>query len=310
MNKPEKEFLDYLKYQLNYSDNTIIAYHRDIDNFLDYIFTEGVDFDKVDKMIIRNYMQIELSRVTYRGNTQSARSLRRNICSLKKFYKFLLSKKYIDSNPFILIRGLKKHDKLPEVLYNSQIEELLNKNKERNDKLASRDQALLELMYSSGMRCSEIVNLTTFSIEFNNRTIRVLGKGRKERIVPFSLEAKKYLIDYCRNLREELLLKCEKENRTDFIFLNNYGHQLTSRGLEYILKSIVKKTGLNLGFELHPHVLRHTFATKLLENGADLRVIQELLGHESINTTQIYTHVSKESMKKQYNEFFPKEDKH
>jgi len=308
MIRSEKEFLDYLKHELNYSDNTIKGYKQDIDLFLDYLFNEGIDYTKVDKLVIRNFMQIRLTAYTYKGNKETARSVRRRICGLRKFYKFLYKRKEVESNPFISVKPLKKHDKLPEVMYESQVESLLKANSERVDKLKDRDQALLELMYSSGLRCSEVVNLTILQLDLASRTIRVIGKGNKERLVPFSPTAKESLINYFKGLRKELIDSVKVEERTNYVFLSSKGKQLTTRGLEYIIDSIQKKCGLDFGFNLHPHVLRHTFATKLLENGADLRMIQELLGHESINTTQIYTHISKENLKEQYDKYFPKKN--
>lgn len=308
MDKTESEFLGYLKYELNYSENTIKSYKEDIDCFNNFIYNKNYNLEKVDKIVIRSFMEERLSTINYRGQKENPRTLRRRLCALRKYYKFLVEKNYVEINPFLIVKGIKKHDKLPEVLYESQIEELIKRTKERTDSLKSRDVALLEMMYSSGLRCSEVINLKISDVDFGVRCIRVLGKGKKERIVPFSEDAKSALIDYSKNLRKNLLIK-NKINSQEYVFLNNRGSKLTSRGLEYIIENISKKVSLNLGFSLHPHVLRHTFATKLLENGADLRVIQELLGHESINTTQIYTHISKENMKKQYEEYFPKKSK-
>ena len=298
-----QEFYNYLRFELNLSQNTIKSYIFDVNLFMSFLNKEGFNVKDVDKAIIRNWMSERLEHTTYRGNLETERSLARRICSLRKFFKFLLGKQYISSNPFVSIVSPKKRNKNPDVLYASQIQKLLESNKARKDPLASRDQALLELMYCSGLRCSEVVSLTITQIDFPNRTLLIKGKGGKERVVPFSESAKTYLLDYGRNLRKEL----EKiaNTRSQYFFLNSKGAKLTTRGLEYIMHSIVKKTGLTLGFNLHPHALRHSFATSLLENGADLRIIQELLGHSSINTTQIYTHVSKENLKNQYEEFFP-----
>lgn len=302
-----QEFYNYLRFELNLSLNTIKSYIFDVNLFMNFLAKENIEINDVDKNIIRNFMNERLEHTTYRGNLESERSLSRRISSLKKFFKFLHTKGFVSNNPFLGISLPKKRNKNPDVLYESQIQKLLELNRERTDKLASRDQALLELMYCSGLRCSEVVNLSITQIDFPQRTIIVKGKGNKERVVPFSETCKSYLLDYAKNLRREL----EKEagERSQYFFLNSKGKPLTTRGLEYIMVTIIKKTGLSLGFNLHPHALRHSFATSLLENGADLRIIQELLGHSSINTTQIYTHVSKENLKNQYNEFFPKSTK-
>lgn len=309
MTKEQSLFLSHLKHHLNLSDNTIKAYSQDITLFEDFLIRNNIDFRNVTRNDIRNFMVERLSKTTYRGKKESSRSLRRRISSLKKYYSYLYDEKIVSSNPFLLISSPKKHDKLPEVLYESQINKLLTENNKRTDKLKDRDQALLELMYSSGLRCSEIVNLKTTDIVFPSRYMRIIGKGNKERMVPFSENARLAMINYARFLRVELIKENKIENNYPFFFLNSKGQKLTTRGLEYIMKEIIKKTGLSLGFDLHPHVLRHTFATHLLDNGADLRMIQELMGHESIGTTSIYMHVSKEKIKNEYEKYFPKSSK-
>ena len=303
-------FLDYLKNNLNYSENTIKSYSQDISLFESFLLKNNIDFRNITREDVRKFMSSRLKNKTYRGKNESPRSIRRRLCALKKYYIFLYERKIVNTNPFLLIVTPKKHNKLPEVLYESQIKKLLDENSKREDYLASRDQAILELMYSSGLRCSEVVNLTISNIDFSGRFMRIYGKGKKERLVPFSNEARNAMIDYAKKLRKEILTKNEINPREQqYFFVNSKGGKLTSRGLEYIMNEIIKKTGLNLGFNLHPHVLRHTFATHLYDKGADLRMIQELMGHESIETTSIYAHVSKEKIKKEYNTYFPKESK-
>lgn len=302
MNRYESEFASYLKYNRNFSDYTILNYNRDIDEFINFVLKEGSTIDGVDKIIIRDFLNVCLI-----NRKLSRRSVKRKISALKHFYRFLYDKKYINENPFLTIKTIKTETKYPEALYYSQVEKLLEETKNRNDLLKQRDLALLELMFSSGMRNSEVINLKTYEINFNERFIKVLGKGKKERLVPFSVSAKEAMMEYAKNLRKELLNKSKEKTSMSYFFLNYKGEKLTSRGLETIMKDIIKKTGLNI--ELYPHKLRHTFATNLLEGGADLRIIQELLGHESINTTQVYTHVSKEALRNQYDLFFPLSDK-
>ena len=301
MNRSEAEFLKYLQYERNYSVYTIKNYKEDVDTFNSFLAIENVDQNKITHQFIRDYMQNRYEK------GDSKRTLARRISALRHYYKFLVRKKYADENPFLTLAPIKKNVKYPEALYYSQIEKLFDANSSRTDKLASRDQALLELLYSSGMRVSEITNLKTIDIDFPSKTIKVFGKGKKERLVPFSDTAKKAMINYAKTLREELQKDLSREEKTNYFFLNNKGKELTPRGIEYILKAIEKKNGIDVG--LHPHLLRHSFATHLLEAGADLRTIQILLGHSSINTTQVYTNVTKQTLKKQYEEHFPRANK-
>ena len=303
MNKPEQEFLDHLLVVRNYSPRTVKSYQEDIDKFCDFIYHEGVMIDDVDVICIRNFLTEELNQGI------SKRSCKRRLSSLKHFYKYMVNVGYIKDNPFVFISAPKVETKYPHALYKDQIEELFKRNAERTDELALRDQAILYLLYYSGIRAHELVNLPIQSVYLRERAIRVLGKGNKERIVPFSIDCQKVLKKYIDKERPILVQKhieLEKRKPDDKksddllspLFFNANGGQLTTRGLEYILDAIEEKIGLYVG--LHPHILRHSFATHLLENGADLRVIQELLGHESINATQVYTHVTEEAMKETY----------
>lgn len=295
------DFLEYLNLVLNYSPQTIKSYRIDILSFYQFIFSQGVDIFDVDALIIRNYLSTEIKKGI------SKKTCCRRLSALRHFYNFMVDNNYTKNNPFIFIHSPKKEIRYPRALYIEQIDTLFKANMERKDDLMLRDQCILELLYASGIRVSELIKIKMVDIDFANRSIRILGKGKKERIVPFNKSCQKALKKYVSESRDKLMAKYAPSLKTDYLFFNANGRGLTSRGVEYILKSIEAKTGLNYG--LHPHLLRHTFATHLLDGGADLRVIQELLGHESINTTQIYTHVSEEAMRNQFESSHPRAKK-
>lgn len=304
MNKIKEinEFLEYLQYNLNFSPKSVKAYDEDITCFYKFIFSQGIDIDDVDAPIIRNFLSLEL------GRGISKKTCCRRLSSLRHFYRFLVDRKYVHENPFLFVHSPKKEIRYPHALYIEQINNLFKLNSERSDELKLRDQCIIELLYASGVRASELINIKMPEIDIRNRSIRILGKGRKERIVPFSKSAQETLKNYILHGRDNLLAKSGYDAKEDYLFVNAQGKKLTSRGLEYILNEVEKKTGCNYG--LHPHLLRHSFATHLLEGGADLRVIQELLGHESLNTTQIYTHVTEEALKNQFEFAHPRAKKH
>lgn len=290
MNKQTADFLDYLRNQRRYSEDTVVSYQYDIEKFFAFLFKEGVLMDNVDLPIIRNFLTEEIQ------SGISKRSCKRRISSLKHFYTYMTKVGYVKDNPFLLVSTMKTDKTLPDVLFEEQIDYLFEKNAERKDFLSVRDQAILETLFSSGIRAKELVNLNVQSIDLGRRELRVIGKGDKERLVLISNECKKSLQKYLKEIRPVLLSKTK--NPSPALFLNNQGKRLTTRGLEYILTEIQNKTGIDFG--LHPHMLRHSFATYLLSQGADLVSIQKLLGHANLNATQIYTHISEESMKQTY----------
>ena len=298
MNRPLAEFLKYLEHERKYSTYTVTSYKKDVDDFQEFIFKDEIELEDVDKYVIREYM-MTLSK------SVSKRSIKRKLSALRHYYKYLVNNNYVKVNPFLVVHSPKTKNNFPTALYLKEIALLFSENLKRTDPLKVRDQAILELLYSSGMRVSEICNVNIQDIELNSRVIRVFGKGKKERLVPYSEICKKCIIEYSRTLRPELLSKNNTKNNA--LFLNFRGARLTPRGFQYILKQITVKTGIEM--DLHPHTLRHTFATHLLEGGADLRTIQELLGHESISTTQVYTHITTESMVAQYKMFHPRSKK-
>ncbi|MBM3909972.1 MAG: tyrosine-type recombinase/integrase, partial [Firmicutes bacterium] len=185
-----------------------------------------------------------------------------------------------------------------------QVQQVLNHPFEEASRLMMRDLALVELLYGSGLRASEVVNLTMQDVNMPQRILRILGKGNKQRLVPITKPCQQTLSLYLKDVRSMLIKDLDASQLSNHVFLNQHGRKLTVRGLEYILLQLAKRSGI--AFHLHPHQLRHTFATQLLDNGADLRTIQELLGHATINTTQIYTHVSKEALQKEYRAAHPR----
>lgn len=299
MNVLTKRFLEHLKFERNYSDKTIDSYRRDIDKFFNFLADQGCLMNQVDVLIIRNFLTDELN------NGISKRSCKRRVCALKHFYEFMVINQLVSTNPFENVKSPKLEKTFPHPLYPEQIKQIFKTNKERGDSLMLRDEAIIEFLYYTGCRVSEMVFLNIQDVDLNHRSARVIGKGNKERLVPFTPECGRTLSLYIKNIRPELLAKslipCQA------LFLNNQGERLTTRGVEYILDEIEKKTSTFVG--LHPHLLRHSLATHLLENGLEISFIQELLGHESINATQVYAHVTEKAMKEEYYQWFPRAHK-
>ena len=234
MNKQTRDFLDYLKNERNYSDDTIKSYQYDIEKFFSYLYNEGVLMDAVDLAIIRNFLTTEIQ------SGISKRSCKRRISSLKHFYHYSLKVGYVKDNPFELVSSIKMEKRLPDVLFEEQIDYLFKKNEERKDFLSIRDQAIIEVLFSSGIRAKELVNLNVQSIDLSRRELRVIGKGDKERIVLISNECKQCVQKYIKQVRPTLLARADLV--TPALFLNNRGKRLTTRGLEYILIEIQNKT--------------------------------------------------------------------
>ena len=300
MNLLEEKFLEHLKLNLNFSNYTLIAYKHDIDVFYDFVNEKDLDFENFSRTNIRDFIKYRLDK------KDSIRTVKRRISALNKFYEYLVKNNYIQTNNFVGIRLKSRENTLPNILFESQINRLLDENNKRTDFYKERDQAILELMFSSGIRCSETINLKLTDVNFSLNVALINGKRNKQRYVPFSPNAKQALISYIENTRKVLMNKSPNYEDKKYLFLNKNGSKLSARGLEYIFKTITLKTGISFDFSFHPHSLRHTFATHLLNNGADIKTIQELLGHSSLNTTQIYTHVSIEKLKEDYNKYFPK----
>lgn len=294
--KELSEFQDYLLNVRRYSSNTVSSYSFDICDFTKFIRGLGKIFKDIKVDDVKSWI-LDLTE-----RQIGKKSIKRKMSSLKSFYAWMYLQKKVDSDPFEYVHSPKATHALPDFFSEKEIDVLLTANEKRTDKLKDRDQALLMLMFASGLRASEVVNLTFNQVDFDNRIMKVSGKGNKDRLVPFTNSAKEAMLNYINGLRKDLL----KED-TKYIFLNSKGNKMTVRGLEYILEEIEAKTGLY--GKIHPHMLRHSFATKMLNRGADLRTIQELLGHSSIETTSIYTHVAYENMKETYEKTFPRAKK-
>lgn len=283
-----KNFKSYLLVEKKYSKNTIDAYERDLLKFQKFITTT---ITKVTEKDIHNYLK-ELGK-----EGMNERSISRVISCLKSFYKFLLIDKVVTKNPMENIEIPKLKKSLPHTLTEDEVNRLLEVP--LIDDFSYRNKAMLEVLYATGIRVSELVNLKLGDIDLENATLRTMGKGSKERIVPLGEYALRYLKIYLEKYRSRLL----KRDYNDYLFLNNHGKQITRQGFFKIIK--MRARDANIQKELSPHTLRHSFATHLLNHGADLRSIQELLGHSDISTTQIYTHVSNEHLKENYKEFHP-----
>lgn len=287
------EYLEYLKYQKNYSDETIHSYSIDIEEFLDYINSECINICEVGYDVVKAWL-INLDEKKNKSTTVS-----RKISSLRGFYKYLINNKVIDSNPFSLVSLPKKERHLPRFFYYNELEEMFQVPK-LNTALGQRDRLLLEMLYATGVRVSELVNIKVSDI--NGEEIKVLGKGNKERIVEFGDYAESILELYLNEGYKSLNVK-----KSEYLFLNNRGGKLTTRGVRYILDNIINKTTIDK--KISPHMLRHTFATHLLNEGCDLLTVQELLGHESLTATSIYTHITDDRLKEVYFKCHPRAKK-
>ena len=294
-----ESYLKYLSAVVTDSVHTADAYARDILKYLNFLKTEGIeDFAAVDRITIMNYVT-KLRKGELGTMEVSNATLARNFAALRSFYSYLIEFYDFEENPFLMMKRMKTEKKLPEFLFYNEIE-LLLESIAVDTPLGLRNRSLFELMYASGLRVSEICDLTLSQVDFINRSLLIRGKGNKERYVPFHDEAGEWLQLYLKEARS-IFANSASGN---YIFLNKNGKKLTSRGVQYVLEQCANHCGLRI--KVHPHMLRHSFATHLLDNGADLRVVQELLGHENLSTTQIYTHVTSDRLRKAYLEAHPR----
>ena len=287
------EFLDYLKYQKTYSEYTIKSYDNDLEQYLTYLDRERLDYKDIKYSDIRFFLM-------YLKNEEKEKSssISRKLSSIRGFYNYLVNKEKIDNNPFTLVSGPKKEKKLPRFFEYNELEELFNVP-DITTPLGQRDSLILELLYATGVRVSELVSIKVDDINKYDKTIKILGKGNKERFVRFGEYAYDILDKYLNDGRDIL----NKKN-SRYLLLNHLGGKLTERGVRYILSNIIKETTLKKN--ISPHMIRHSFATHLLNEGCDLLTVQQLLGHSSIAATQVYTHVSTDRLKEVYYNSFPR----
>lgn len=294
-------FLTYLRVQKNASAHTITAYKHDLLHFTEFYCREYaeevVEYRLVTTQLIRHYLA-ELHASSF-----ERRSVARKIAALRSFCRYLCNWGYLEHNPFVGVRTPKLEKPLPKFLYPYEIELLLAAPDE-NTSLGVRDRALLETLYATGIRVSELVGLNLESLELDYGCMRVCGKGRKERIVVVGAIATRALHQYMRSARLDLLRHNAGKSAEQALFLNKSGGRLSDRSVRRIVDKYIEQVSLDKS--ISPHTFRHSFATHLLDNGADLRSVQELLGHVNLSTTQIYTHVTKEKLRSVYTKAHPR----
>lgn len=289
MKESLSNFLNFIIKQKNYSENTSKNYEIDILEFFKYVEKEGFNYLDVDYDFIKGYL-MELY-----NKKLSRNSVARKLSSLRSFYKYLFNNGFIKTNPFKYVKTPKKEKKLPRYLGVEELEVIFN-TPDVTTSLGQRDRLILEVLYATGIRVSELVNIKIEDIDFYKMEIRILGKGNKERIDPFG----EYCLDainlFINGGRKEILQK--HHTNCSYLIINERGCKITTRGVEKIIDNVIKKASLKK--HVSPHMLRHSFATHLLNEGCDILTVQELLGHESLESTQVYTHVSNERLRSVY----------
>lgn len=294
MEEIQKKFLNMLKVERNFSDHTLKAYHDDLAQFNQFLEQELLNLRTFEYKDARNYLSYLYS------NNLKRTTLSRKISTLRTFYEFWMTQDTSVNNPFIQLVHPKKEQYLPQFFYEEEMEALFN-TVSNDAKKGLRDRVVIELLYATGIRVSELVNIKVMDLDMNLPGVKVLGKGNKERFVPFG--------EFCRQSIEQYLEKFKplKGKSHPYLIVNMKGDPITERGIRYLLNDVVKRTaGVT---EIHPHKLRHTFATHLLNQGADLRTVQSLLGHVNLSTTGKYTHVSNQQLRKVYLNAHPRAKK-
>ena len=300
MEKREKEYIEafktYLSIEKNFSEHTISAYCSDIVSYI--LWLDGMSSTDADFNKLREYLHF-IQRFEYKKTT-----IARKIASIRTFYKFLFREKYIDTNPAISLSAPKRPKALPKFLTPEEVEQILN-NIKINTPAGFRNRVILELLWATGMRVSELSNLNFGDLNLDENEIKVFGKGAKERIVLISDRAKECLIKYINSVRNLIApgYNTGEINEKSPLFINSTGYRLQNKTIRDAINKVVAE--IELPKKVTPHVFRHSFATRLIENGADLRVVQELLGHAGISNTQIYTHISMKHMQEVYDSAHP-----
>lgn len=290
-----KEYLTLIKVEKNLSENSISSYETDLKKLIVFFKKEKIsDLNNVKYTNLTKFFEEQ------RQEGINSSTVSRYSSSIKGFFLFLLQQGYIEKNPALNLQSTKKARELPSVLSFEEIDRILKMPVIKKN-LGLRDKAILELLYSSGLRVSELLNLKISDLFFDDEVIRVIGKGSKQRIVPIGSSAIKWINEYLINVRPLLQKRMKSEN---IIFLNSRGTKLSRMAIWKIVKKYCEKAEVEK--EVHPHTLRHSFATHLLEGGADLRAVQEMLGHSDISTTQIYTHIDREYVKQIHKDFHPR----
>lgn len=291
-----RKFSEYMLTIRNYSNNTEVNYIYDLDCYSTYIKKNKIDYKNINYKEINEYIKYLKEKRLY-----NSRSINRHLSSLRSFYNYLINENIITNNPFKVIKGPKKEKRLPNYMKYFEFEAMVDSCENTN--LGIRNRCLLEVLLATGARISEVVNIKINDISLNNHEIKVLGKGNKERIVYFTDLTENVLKTYINDVRPILL----KNKSNNYLFINHLGNQLTSRGARDIIDKIILKSSINS--KVTPHTFRHTFATMLLNEGCDLKSVQELLGHVNLSTTSIYTHITNARIKDIYLHTHPRERK-
>lgn len=291
-----KDFIHFLIVEKGLAENTIVSYERDLKSYIIFLKEKEkiLSFQDVKRINIVHFLGL------LKEQGKSTRTIARHIASIRSFHHFLLREKVTSEDPTVHIELPHLERTLPKVLSMKEVEQLLDSPK-KNDHFGLRDKAMLEVLYATGMRVSELIGLNLDDVHLSMGFIRCIGKGNKERIIPIGRVATEALENYLDKGRPRFVSKKYKE---DALFLNHHGRRMTRQGFWKNLKRLAKEAGIEK--ELTPHTLRHSFATHLLENGADIRAVQEMLGHADISTTQIYTHVTKTRLKDVYSHYHPR----